>query len=363
MAEQQEKIVSQWQLVWRAFRKHKLAMVGIAVLIVMYSVAIFAEFIAPYDPAMRSSQHVNLAPQRVHIISDEGLQRPFVYGLTRERDPVSFEMVTQVDYDVRIPLAFFVAGKPYKLFGLFETDVHLFGVPEDSDGTVFLFGTDQLGRDIFSRVVYGTRLSLSIGLIGVFLSLVLGVVIGGVSGYFGGTVDNIIQRVIEFLMSIPTIPLWMGLAAALPANWSIIQTYLAITVILSVTGWTSMARVIRGRILSLREEDFISAAKAFGANDNLIIFRHLVPNCLSYILVHVTLAIPGMILGETALSFLGLGLRAPAISWGVLLQNSQNVRALASYPWYFIPVIFVVITVMAFNFVGDGLRDAADPYH
>lgn len=358
--DQNQQVMSQGRLIWRDFRKHRLAMVGLVVLIIMYGMAIFADFLSPYDPNQRHSSLINLPPQRIHLRDEEGWHGPFVYGINRVRDPQTFEMSFAVNKNQRHPVQFFVRGYSYKLFGLFETDIHLFGV---KDGTLFIFGSDHLGRDLFSRILIGTRLSLSIGLIGVFLSLVLGVLIGGISGLIGGTVDNVIQRIIEFLLSLPTIPVWMALASALPGDWSITKVYFAITVILSLTTWTSMARVIRGRVLQLREEDFIMAAEAFGANSWFIIVRHLIPNCMSYILVNATLAIPGMILGETALSFLGLGLRAPAVSWGVLLQNSQNVRALASYPWYFTPVVFVIITVLALNFVGDGLRDASDPYH
>ncbi|AGB41666.1 ABC-type dipeptide/oligopeptide/nickel transport system, permease component [Halobacteroides halobius DSM 5150] len=358
--EEPKKPASQWQLIWRDFKKHKLAMLGIGILLLMYTFAIFCGFISPYDPNKRFTEFTNIAPAGIHIIGEEGLQRPFVYGFTSKRDPETLSMVYKKDKSKKYPIEFFTKGDTYKFLGLFKTDIHLFGTEQ---GKVFLFGTDGLGRDLFSRTLYGARLSLSVGLVGVFLSLVLGIIIGGISGYFGGVVDNIIQRVIEFILAIPKIPFWLALSAALPPNWSIIQTYFAITIILSITGWVGLARTIRGQIFSLREEDYVKAARSFGAKGGTVIFRHLIPNCMSYILVSVTLAIPGMILGETALSFLGLGLRPPAISWGVLLMNAQNIRSLADYPWYFIPAVFVVVTVLAFNFVGDGLRDAADPHH
>lgn len=355
-----KKPASQWNLIWKDFKKHKLAIFGIIVLCFMYILALFCDFLSPYNPNRRFSHYPNIAPQVIHIRDENGFRRPYVDGFKSERDPITLAMVYTIDQDKNIPVKFFVRGDSYKLFGLFETDIHLLGTEE---GTIFLFGTDDLGRDIFSRTLHGARLSLSVGLVGVIMSLTLGLIIGGISGYFGGFIDNIIQRIIEFILSIPKIPLWMALSAALPPNWSIIQIYFAITLILSLTSWTGLARVIRGQILSLREEDFVKAARAFGADGKRIILKHLLPNCMSYILVSITLAIPGMILGETALSFLGLGLRPPAISWGVLLMNAQNVRAIADYTWYFIPAGFVIISVLAFNFVGDGLRDAADPYH
>lgn len=352
---------SHWQLMWQEFKNHRLAIAGIIVLIILYLSAIFANFISPYDPNERYSKYQNIAPQTIQIMGEDGLQRPYVHGMTGERNPETLEMEYTVDEDKKIPLEFFYRSEEsYKFLGLFETNLKLFGAEGEQ---VFLFGTDGLGRDIFSRTIHGARLSLTIGLVGIAVSLILGLLFGGISGYFGGVVDNIIQRFVEFTLAIPKIPLWMGLGAALPDNWSVIQVYFAITVILSLTGWVTMARVVRGQILSIREQDFVKAARAAGARSKRVIIRHLLPNCMSYILVNLTLAIPGMIIGETALSFLGLGLRPPAVSWGVLLQEAQNVRAVAQYPWYFIPSIFVIVAVLAFNFVGDGLRDAADPYH
>ncbi len=352
---------SHWQLMWLEFKNHRLALGGIVVLLVMYLSAIFAGFLTPYNPNERFAQYQNIAPQMIRVTDEDGFRSPYVYGVTGERDPRTLAMVYTIDEDVKKPVEFFYRGEDtYEFWGLFETDLKLFGI---EDGHIFLFGTDGLGRDVFSRTIHGARLSLTIGLVGIVISVVLGLFFGGISGYMGGVTDNIIQRLVEFTLAIPKIPLWMGLGAALPDEWSVIQVYFAIVVILSLTGWVTMARVVRGQILSIREQDFVKAARAAGASSRRIITRHLLPNCMSYILVNLTLAIPGMILGETALSFLGLGLRPPAVSWGVLLQQAQNVRAVAEYPWYFIPGIFVIVAVLAFNFVGDGLRDAADPYH
>ena len=266
-----------------------------------------------------------------------------------------------INKEVKIPIGFFVRSQPYKLIGLFDTTIHLFG-PKDGETWFYLLGADRMGRDVLSRIIHGGRISLSIGLIGVFISLFLGIIIGGFSGYIGGRVDNAIQRFIEFLISMPTIPLWMGLSAALPQDWSPLMIYLAITIILSLRGWTGMARVVRGRFLSLRGEDFVLAARLNGASELRIIFRHMVPSFLSHIIASVTLSIPGMILSETSLSFLGLGIRPPLVSWGILLRDAQHVRSVVQTPWLLVPGLAVVVAVLALNFVGDGLRDAADPY-
>jgi len=353
---------SQWQLMWRQFRRHRLAMVGAVVLIIFYLVALAAGFVATQNPGTRNARYAYAPPQLPRFVDSEGKfhLRPFVYGLTQTTDPDTWEKVYTVDKTKKYPLRFFVRGDSYKLLGLFHSDVHLFGV----EGKVpfFLLGSDALGRDLYSRIIYGTQISLSIGLVGVFVSLVLGLTIGGLSGLIGGVTDVVIQRLIEFLVSIPHIPFWMALSAALPASWSAVQTYFAITVLLSLLGWTEVARVVRGKFLSLRETDFVAASVSMGASNWWVIFRHLVPNFLSYVLVTVTLTIPGMILGETSLSFLGIGLRPPVISWGVLLQQAQNMRTVALRPWLLLPGLFVIVAVLAFNFVGDGLRDAADPY-
>ncbi|NPV78692.1 MAG: ABC transporter permease [Firmicutes bacterium] len=355
--------LSYWQLVWRKFRRDKAALLGGGILILFYiTMVFFAEFFAPYHLETRFIEHINAPPQRFHFIDTNGRfhLRPFVYGLKQEVDFESFTKVFKEDRSRVYPVRFFVRGDSYRLMGLFPGNIHLFGV--EGQGTIFLFGTDRQGRDLFSRIFYGGRISLTVGLVGVFLSIFFGTVIGIASGYYGGTVDNIVQRSIEFLMSFPAIPLWMGLAAALPPDWSSIKVYFGITIILSVIGWGSLARQIRGKVLSLREEEYILAAKAMGAGEGSIIFTHLLPNCFSHIIVIATLSIPGMILGETSLSFLGLGIKPPMTSWGVLLQEAQNVRTVVQTPWLLIPVGFVILTVLCFNFLGDGLRDAADPF-
>jgi len=359
---QEEKIflASQWQLMWWKFKRHKLAMVSIFVLALLYIVVLFCEFIAPYGPWTRFEDYKNAPPQLIHIYSKEdGLQWPFIYGMEEEMDMETFRKTFVEDKSKKYNVRLFVRGEEYKLWGLFKSDLHLFGT---EDSPIFLFGTDELGRDLFSRVIYGARISLTIGLVGVFLSFILGTLLGGVSGYFGGTIDEIIQRSIDFLVSIPTIPLWMALSAAIPQDWPVTKTYFAITIILSLVGWGGLARVVRGRLLSLREEDFILAARLTGASEWRIITRHMLPSFASHLIASITLSIPGMILGETSLSFLGLGLRPPAVSWGVLLQDAQQVIAVAHYPWRLIPAFFIIITVLSFNFLGDGLRDAADPY-
>ena len=365
-SEEEEKafVATQWQLMWWKFRKHKMAMIGGALIIIFYLIAVFCEFVAPYAPDLPFIKYKFAPPTRLHIRDADGnWHAPFVYRIVRTKDPETLRNLYNEDTTTRYPLRFFVHGTTYKLWALFPADLHLFGldVAQQEQG-IFLVGADRLGRDLFSRLCYGARISLSIGMVGVILSLTIGIMLGGVSGYYGGTVDTIIQRVIEFIRSMPSTPLWMSLSAALPATWPVVRIYFGITIILSLISWTGMARVVRGRFLALREEDFVMSARLVGSSELRVIIRHMVPSFLSYIIASLTLSIPGVILSETGLSFIGLGLRAPAISWGVLLQESQNVRSLAQAPWVFAPAAAVVLTVFAFNFLGDGLRDAADPY-
>jgi peptide/nickel transport system permease protein len=353
-------LASSWQLMRRKFFKHKLALLGGLILLILYIVGpLFAGFFAPADVMHRFRGYVLAPPQVPSIIHEGRLHRPFVYGYDLTRDPETLRRIYTKNKELVHTIQFFVRGDPYKVLGLFPTNVHFMGV---KDGTMFLFGTDELGRDMLSRTIRGARVSLTIGLLGVTISFILGCTLGGISGYFGGAADMLIQRVIEFLISIPSIPLWMVLASAVPVIWPPVRTYFMITIILSIIGWTGLARIVRGKLLQLREEDFVMAATVYGASDGRIILRHLLPGFLSYLIVHLTLSVPAMILGETALSFIGVGLRAPVISWGVQLQQAQNVRTIALHPWLLIPALFVVITVLCFNFLGDGLRDAADPY-
>lgn len=355
-------VASQWQLMWWRFRRHKLALVSVAVVALLYLIAIFVEFLATYDPYRHQTQWVFAPPQVPRVGMVDGRLSVYVLGFDLERDPVTLRPVYTADPERRYPVRFFVEGREYKLLGLFPTNIHLFGLEPGTDGTFYLLGTDRLGRDMWSRIMYGTRISTSIGLVGVGLSFILGLILGGFSGLYGGVFDTVVQRVIEVLRSIPTVPLWLGLSAAIPKDWPQVRVYFAITIILSFVGWTGLARVVRGRFLSLREEDFVMAARVAGAGDGRIVFTHLIPSILSHIIASITISIPGMILAETGLSFLGLGLRPPTISWGVLLQEAQNVRTVALAPWLMIPGFFVIITVLCFNFMGDGLRDAADPY-
>ena len=354
-------VASQWQLMWRRLKRHKLAMVGGGTLILFYLIATFASFFSPYGPYKAFDDYLYNPPQRIHFFNEDGFSlRPFVYRLRVARDKRTLKKIYTIDKSQKDYIYFFARNSEYKLWNLIPLNIRLFGVKKP--GTIFLFGTDDMGRDILSRTLHASRISLSIGLVGVIATFILGCLLGGISGYYGGMTDMIIQRAIEFFLSIPTIPLWMALAAALPREWSQMKIYLAITVILALRNWCMLARVVRGKLISTREEDFTMAAKISGASGMRIITRHLLPSFLSYLIVNLTISVPAMIIGETALSFLGLGLRDPVISWGVLLNRAQSVRVIALYPWLLIPAVFVILTVLSFNAVGDGLRDAADPY-
>ena len=352
---------SQWQLMWWRFRRHKLALVSANLLLVLYGVAIFAEFAMPYGAWERSASSSQAPPTRIHLMrSGEGLRWPYVYQVERRIDPETYAW-SYVEVKTKVyPVRFFVRGEPYKLLGLIPTDVHLFGV--DGDAGIWLFGQDLLGFDIFSRTIYGARVSLFISLVGAFVTFFFGILIGGVAGYAGGIIDWMLERFNELLRTVPTLPLLVVLSGLIPKSWPILQTYFFITIILSFVRWVSLARVVRGRLLSMREEDFALAAKLVGCSDARIVFRHLLPGFMSHLIASLTLSIPAMILGETALSYLGLGLYRPAVSWGIMLADTRNIQAIARLPWMLIPGIWVLITVLLFNFLGDGLRDAADPY-
>lgn len=359
-------VPSGWRQLWRRFRRHKLAMAGLVMTILIYLVAVSADFLSPYATDDLNADFAYAPPQLLRLVHTDAAGDthwgPFVYGFTVSQDPNSLQLTYEPDRSNVIPLAFFVEGAPYRLFGLLPMTTHLLGRAEADSDPVFLLGADRNGYDLLSRLIHGTRVSMSIGLFGVTIAFVLGVLLGGVSGYAGGVVDSMIQRLIEFIVAIPTLPLWLGLAAAMPRTWSSTQKYFAITVILSLVAWTELARVVRGRFMSLREEEFVVAARLDGARQPRIIYRHVLPSMTSHLLVSLTLSIPAMILAETALSFLGLGLQPPVISWGVLLQQGQSVRALSSAPWLLAPGVAVVVAVLSLNFLGDGLRDAADPY-
>jgi peptide/nickel transport system permease protein len=359
-------VASQWQLVWWAFRRHRLAMIGLAMTVAFYIIAVVPGFFAINDPSQQNPRAAYQPPASLHLLDTaaDGSWSfgPYIYASVLKRDPTTLESIFVEDPRRKVPLSFFGQGYEYSVLGLFHTRVHLLASTNTRE-PVFLFGADRLGRCVFSRIMQGTQISLSVGLVGVFLSLTIGLLLGGISGYYGGRVDFVVQRVIEFVLALPSIPIWLALSAALPQNWPAIANYFMITVILSLTGWAQLARVVRGRFLSLRTEEFVMAARLDGASEARVIFRHMLPSFASHIIASITLAIPAMILAETSLSFLGLGLQPPTISWGVLLREAQNIRSIATAPWLFAPGAAVVLAVIGLNFLGDGLRDAADPYN
>lgn len=352
---------SQWQIMWWKFRRHRIAVISGVILLLVYGSTLVSEVIAPYNLDTRNSKSIYAPPQEVHFFHDGRFAGPFVYGYTMELDLATMKRSYSADPNRVQPLRFFCRGDEYEFWGLVEGNFHL--VCPAEEGTFYLFGTDRLGRDLLSRIVYGTRISLTVGLLGIMVSFLIGITLGGISGYFGGWIDNLIQRFIEMVRSFPELPLWMALSAALPVTWSPILVYFGITIILGLLDWPALARAVRSKLLALREEDFANAAVLMGASPARVIRRHLLPSFASHLIASVTLSVPSMILGETALSFLGLGLRPPVTSWGVLLNEAQNINVVALYPWLMISVAPVFVVVLAFNFLGDGLRDAADPYN
>ena len=362
--EERISVASQRQLIWWRFRRHKIALIATSIVIAFYIVVIFADFLATGNPSDSEAFRGLMPIQRLHFF--DGLKPDMhVCAVSGERDFTTFKRVYATDCDNKIDVRFLAKGYGYRLFGFIPTDRHLIGMSDSSlksEEYIFLLGTDKQGRDMYSRLIFATRVSLSISLIGVVLSIILGIVLGAVSGYYGGLLDNIIQRLIEIVRSVPTIPLYMGMAAAFPPDWSIVRIYFAITIIISLFAWTDLARVVRGRFLGLRYEEFVTAAKVAGASERRIIFRHMLPSFYSHIIAAASLALPLMIISETTLSFLGLGLRPPAISWGVLLKDAQNVQTIALSPWLLLPAVSVIVAILSLNFMGDGLRDAADPY-
>jgi len=359
--EEEYKLLSIKQLMWRKFIRNRAAVVAGIILLIFYFTILFADFFAPYSMTEQHFNYLYTPPQRLRFIDSEGRfhLRPFVYRVEGKRDLRTFKFVYTEDKGVKDYISFFVHGDKYRWFGFYESDLHFFGVKE---GEIFLFGTDKRGRCMLSRIIFGGRVSLTIGLVGVALTVFLGSVIGTISGYYSGNIDNVIQRVIEVLRSFPQLPLWIALSAALPPEWPSTYVYFGIVVILSLVGWTSLAREVRGKVLSLRSTDFVAAAEAAGADLKRVIFKHMVPNTASHVMVIATLSVPGMILGESALSFLGLGIKPPMSSWGLLLAEAQKVQILRLYPWMLIPGLFIFVSVLCFNFVGDALRDVIDPF-
>jgi peptide/nickel transport system permease protein len=351
---------TQLQIIWLKFLHNRAAMAGGTVIALFYLMAIFGGFLAPYDADQRADSAIYVPPQPIYLV-DDGKFYPHVLGVTSVIDRETLRRTYAPDPYTKIPLQFFVKGAEYNLFGFIPMQTHLFGI-DNKEWGVFLLGTDRQGRDQFSRLIIGSQISLSIGLVGVVMSLLIGSVMGVASGYYGGIIDDLMQRIIEVIRSFPSIPLWMALAAAFPPHWPPLQVYFAISVVLSLISWTWLARQLRGKVLSLREEEYVLAAQLAGGSDWRIIFKHLIPSATSHIVVIATLQVPNMILAETALTFLGIGIRPPLVSWGTLLQEAQNIQTLAHFPWLLMPVAFIAVAVLAFNFLGDGLRDATDPY-
>jgi peptide/nickel transport system permease protein len=359
-AESTVELASQWKLMWWKFRRHRLAVIGLILVVTFYVVALFADFFAPVAPTTYIAEYVYAPPQQVMFFRD-GNFAPYVNGYTFERDPRSFKKIFSLDETTIIPIGFFVHGEKYKFLGLIESDIHLIG-PLEVGQPFYLLGADALGRDVLSRTIFSSRISLTVAWISVIIGLVMGTTLGGLSGLMGGIVDTVIQRIIEITMSIPLLPIIIAVAALVPIDWSVLQVYTIIVLLLAITGWTGLARVVRSKFLSLREEDFVLAAKLDGAGTGRLIFNHMLPSFYSHIIASISLALPGMLIAETALSFLGVGLRPPVVSWGVQLQDAQAINVISNYPWMLFPSLAVIIIVLAFNFLGDGLRDAADPY-
>jgi len=351
---------SQWQIMWWKFKRHRIAAVSAVILLLFYASTLVSEVIAPYDLHTRDTRYIYAPPQEIHLFHDGRLVGPFVYGNRMRLDMHTLKREYTPDLQQVQPVRFFCLGDEYRFWGLIEGSFHLFCPAQG--GTLYLLGTDRLGRDLLSRIIYGTRISLTVGLLGIAVSFLIGITLGGISGYYGGWIDTLIQRFIEMVRSFPELPLWMALSAALPVTWSPVLVFFGITIILGLLDWPGLARAVRSKLLSLREEDFAAAAVLMGAKPSRVIGRHLLPSFTSHLIASATLSVPSMILGETALSFLGLGLRPPVTSWGVLLNEAQNISVVALYPWLMLSVAPVFVVVLAFNFMGDGLRDAADPY-
>ncbi len=351
---------SQWRIMWWKFRRHRVAVACAVILLALYASTLVSEMLAPYNLHSRDTRHIYAPPQEVHLFHEGRFVGPFVYGYGMQLNMQTLTREYAPDRSRVQPIRFFCRGDEYEFWGMLEASLH-FACPAEG-GTLYLLGTDRLGRDMLSRIIYGTRISLTVGLLGIAVSFLIGITLGGISGYYGGWVDNVIQRFIEMVRSFPELPLWMALSAALPVNWSPVLIYFGITIILGLLDWPGLARAVRSKLLALREEDFATAAVLMGATPRRVIGRHLLPSFTSHLIASLTLSVPSMILGETALSFLGLGLRPPVTSWGVLLNEAQNINVVALYPWLMLPVVPVFVVVLAFNFFGDGLRDAADPY-